>query len=89
MRTLVSHASFAAAEIALAATAIRYSISVIVSRSLPAGVSTCTESPLRLPTRALPTGETLEMRPAIGSVSTELTMVYLASRPDGSRTVTG
>jgi len=42
---------------------------LIFSRSVPAGTSILTDSPGRLPTSALPTGEVLDIRPATGSSS--------------------
>src|SRR5437588_11026595 len=56
-------------------------------REEPPGVSTETSSPTLLPSRALPTGDSIEIRPLPGSASAEPTMVK-ASSPYSSCTLT-
>jgi hypothetical protein len=59
----------------------------IVSARMPPGVCTLTSSPRLPPSRARPTGDSVEMRPCAASASTLLTMVY-SSSPWASRTHT-
>src|SRR5207245_11718359 len=65
----------------------RYRTSTISILVEPAGVSTETSSPTRLPSSALPTGDSSEIRPLLGSASADPTMVK-ASSPYSSCTLT-
>src|SRR5689334_16238671 len=57
-----------------------YSIERIVYSLTPPGVETMTSSPALRPSSALPTGDSLEIRPADGLASKAPTSVYLYSR---------
>ena len=53
---------------------------------LPCGTLIVTLSPFFLPTSARPTGESTEMRPADGSLSTAPTRWYVSAEPSPSTT---
>src|SRR5439155_10662540 len=63
-----------------------YLTALIVSVRVPEGTLTVTLSPFFLPTSARPTGESTEMRPADGSLSTAPTRWYVSVSPSWSVT---
>ena len=58
---------------------VRYRTSMISILVEPPGVTTETSSPTCLPRSALPTGDSSEMRPLLGSASAEPTIVKASS----------
>src|ERR1700692_2116989 len=67
-------------------TSIGYLTALTVSVSVPDGTLTVILSPFFLPTRARPTGDSTEMRPADGSLSTAPTRWYVSDDPSVSTT---
>src|SRR5207247_10023761 len=73
--------------IGLTLTASRYEISRIFRLNAPAGATTVTSSPIRLPINARPMGDSFEIWPRRGSASDEPTRWYVSSSPSGATTL--
>src|SRR5207244_12326726 len=58
-----------------------YEIEIIVYSFTPPGVETITSSPTLWPSSAFPTGDSLDIRPALGFASYAPTSLYCNSRP--------
>src|ERR1700693_1305169 len=67
-------------------TSTGYLTALTVSVSVPDGTLTVILSPFFLPTSARPTGDSTEMRPADGSLSTAPTRWYVSDDPSVSTT---